>query len=71
MTSTIFFSNPQNIIANKFKEMIDKYESVKDKTDDYDLRVIAKNIIGKDYYKDALLWFRLFKNADWYRLDLV
>ena len=67
----IFFSNPQGIISGKFREMIDKLDSVRDKTDDYELIKMSKHILAKDYYKDALSWFRLFKDADWYRSDLV
>lgn len=68
--TTILFSNPQGITANKFKEMIDKLEAVREKTDDYHLINQAKYILGRDYYKDAVLWLRLFQNAMWWREDL-
>ena len=48
----IFFSNPDNIISHKFKEMIDKVEAVREKTDDYELIKMSKHILGKDYYND-------------------
>ena len=51
--------------------MIDKLESVREKTDDYELIKQAKYILGKDYYKDARLWLTLFRNAEWYRTDLI
>ena len=63
--------NDKNILDNKFIEMIDKLEKSLNNTDDYDIRKMIRQILAKDYYNDALLWFRLFKNADWYRLDLV
>ena len=67
----VIFQNPQNVITGKFKEMIDKLESVREKTDDYELIKQAKYILGKDYYKDARLWLTLFRNAEWYRTDLI
>ena len=67
----IFFSNPDNIISHKFKEMIDKLEAVREKTDDYELIKMSKHILGKDYYKDAVLWLVLFRNAEWWRNDLI
>ena len=67
----IFFSNPDGIVSHKFKEMIDKLESVREKTDDYELIKMSKHILGKDYYKDAKLWLVLFRNADWWREDLI
>lgn len=69
MTS-ILFSNKYDITANKFKEMIDKLESVREKTDDYQIISESKRILGRDYYKDAVLWLRLFSNAEWWREDL-
>ena len=68
---TIFFSNQYNITANKFKEMIDKLEAVREKTDDYELIQMSKHILAKDYYNDAKLWLVLFRNADWWRDDLI
>lgn len=67
----IFFSNKYNITANKFKQMIDKLEAVREKTDDYELIKMSKHILAKDYYKDAKLWLVLFRDADWWRDDLI
>ncbi len=51
--------------------MIDKYIECQAKTDDYELRMQIKYIIGRDYYKDAVSWFIRFKDAEWYKEDLV
>ena len=51
--------------------MIDKLESVRNKTDDYELIKQAKYILGKDYYESAKSWLKLFKDAEWYRIDLI
>ena len=51
--------------------MIDKLEAVRDKTDDYELIQMSKHILAKDYYNDAKLWLVLFRNADWWKCDLI
>lgn len=50
--------------------MIDKLEAVKEKTDDYELIKMSKHILAKDYYPEAILWLKRFKEAGWYKDDL-
>ena len=78
MTPTIFFSNPDipfmndnNILDNKFIELINKLETSLSKTDDYETRKEIRYIISRDYYKYALKWLEVFREAVWYRSDLV
>lgn len=67
---TILFSNKQNMIGFKFREMIDKYENFRNDIDDYQLLSEIKYQIGRDYYKDAKLWLDVFKDAEWWKEDL-
>lgn len=82
MTSTIFFPNPnnltpikfmndKNIIDYDFAELIDKMIESQSKTDDYELRMEIKRVLARDYYSKALDWLKRFKEAGWYRSDLI
>ena len=74
MTSNFFlisFTNEHDILDNEFKTMIDRMLNGYDKTDDYELRKMIKHILAKDYYEKAKSWFIKFKDADWYRSDLI
>ena len=67
----VSFMNDKNILDNKFIEMIDKLESVREKTDDYNLILHTKLILAKDYYPEAVKWLTLFKDAEWWKEDLT
>ena len=74
MTSQFFlidFMNRYDILDDNFKTMIDRMISGYEKTDDYELRMMIKHILSKDYYEKARTWFIKFKDADWYRDDLI
>ena len=74
MTSNFFlisFTNEHDILDNEFKTMIDRMLNGYDKTDDYQLRKMIKHILATDYYEKAVAWFKKFKDADWYRDDLI
>ena len=63
--------NDNNILDNKFIEMIDKLETSLEKTDDYETRKMIRHIISKDYYLFAKKWLDVFREAIWYREDLA
>ncbi len=67
----ISFTNEHDILDTEFKTMIDGMLNGYEKTDDYELRKNIKNILAKDYYEKAKSWFIKFKDADWYRDDLI
>ena len=71
MTSPILFPNQYKIMDERFYNMIDKLEAVREKTDDYELIKMSKHILGKDYYKDAKLWLKRCGNHKWWRDDLI
>jgi len=67
----IFFTNPFEILDAKFIEMTEKYIKLKNDIDDYFLLEEIRYVLGRDYYKDAKAWFNKFKDAEWWREDLV
>ena len=50
--------------------MIDKWNGFKNDIDDHVLLNEIKYQLGRDTYQDAVLWLKLFYDAEWYRDDL-
>ena len=50
--------------------MIDKWNGFKEDVDDPTLLSEIKYQLGRDAYKDAVQWLKIFNDADWWRDDL-
>ena len=67
----ILFSNVWEIENQNLTELINRWNKYNEIIDDYPLLQNIKIILGKDYFEKAKEWWNVFKNADWYREDLV
>ena len=67
--SSPIFSNQYDITDRHFLELQQKWmRYIREKSDE-ELKEI-RYILGKDYYKPALSWLKLFKDASWYKEGL-
>ena len=69
--SNPIFSNQYDISDINFERMMNKWNGFKNDIDDHILLQEIKYQLARDYYKDAILWLKLFKEAEWYRDDLI
>ena len=71
MTSPIIFTNQYNIIDAKLVDIVAKYLKYHDIIDSKTLLNEIDYILAQDLLKDAREWLNLFRNAEWWRDDLV
>ena len=69
--SSPIFSNQYEITHISFRRMMDRWNGFKNDIDDHVLLTEIKYQLGRDAYNDAKLWLKLFKDAEWYRDDLI
>ena len=56
---------------HKLIEMLNKYMKYHDTIDSKTLLNQIDYTLARDYYEDAVSWLKLFKDAEWYRDDLI
>ena len=71
MTSNIFFPNRLNIMDHRLIELCRKYQKYHDEIDSKTLLNEIDYTLGRDYYDDAKEWLKLFRDAEWWREDLI
>ena len=71
MTSPILFPNQYNIFDAKLVEMIHRYTKYHSEIDSKTLLNEIDYVLAQDILKDAREWLNLFKNAEWWRDDLI
>lgn len=69
--SNPIFSNVWDIENQNLIDLIKKWNKYNETIDDYPLLYNIKIILAKDYYDKAKEWLCIFKDADWYREDLI
>ena len=69
--SNPIFSNQYDISDINFERMMNKWNGFKNDIDDHILLQEIKYQLGRDYYKDAIIWLQIFRDAEWYREDLT
>ena len=69
--SPILFSNQYNIIDAKLVDVVAKYLKYHSEIDSKTLLNEIDYVLAKDLYDEANKWLKLFKDAEWYRDDLI
>ena len=67
----IFFPNRLNIMDHRLIELCRKYQKYHNEIDSKTLLNEIDYTLARDYYDDAVSWLKLFKDAEWYRDDLI
>ena len=70
MTS-ILFSNQYNIIDARLVEVVSKYLKYHDTIDSKTLLNEIDYVLAQEILKDAREWLNLFRDAEWWRDDLI
>lgn len=65
------FSNQYNIVDHKLNELVIRWDKYQNDIDSQTLLNQIKYTLAKDYYLMAKEWLNRFKDADWYREDLI
>ena len=71
MTSPILFPNQYNLIDAKLVEMVSKYIKYHETIDSQTLLNEIDYVLAQEILKDAREWLNLFKDAEWWRDDLI
>ena len=71
MTSPILFHNQYNMFDAKLVEMIHMYTKYHSEIDSKTLLNEIDYVLAQDILKDAREWFNLFRDAEWWRDDLI
>ena len=71
MTSPILFPNKYNIFDAKLVDMVVKYTKYHNEIDSKTLLNEIDYVLAQDILKDAREWLDLFRDAEWWRDDLI